>query len=195
MFLCCILSDLIGSQFEKSQILLSSSEDGVTNKGSSVSAWPSLRSESEKNQDREDGVIKSMEKLGKSQPLPFHRDDSESSSAVSDGERNEFLYSSLHLFSLLAPTMKSATDMADSSPAWSLEWFSVLCEIISTGSSSALRHLAKSMLQRLCGGRQEVYHRVRDHYVFQFQFRKLLQTSRDILDAALVVREQARQCG
>lgn len=142
------------------------------------------------------------------------------SSSVFDGKISDsFLCSCLDLFSLLAPSTNSTS--------WCSHWFPVLCEIISRNSihassatSTAMRQLAKEMLLRLCGNRQEDYRRVRDHYVFGFQvcntcifqppefhilffvsyydneqFRKLLQRSQDILDSALVVREQARQCG
>lgn len=53
---------------------------------------------------------------------------------------------------------------------------------------------ARNMLKKLCGGRSETYHRVRDHYVFAFQFKKLLTYCEDLLFSAIEVREKARQC-
>mmetsp|Transcript_17243 Transcript_17243/g.21173 ORF Transcript_17243/g.21173 Transcript_17243/m.21173 type:complete len:1691 (+) Transcript_17243:685-5757(+) len=80
---------------------------------------------------------------------------------------------------------------------WSSYWFSLLCEILSSTSSSfsLQRSQAKQMLKRLCGGRKTHYHRVRDHYVFAFQFRKLIQHSSGPLQAAIIVRERANRCG
>jgi len=210
---------LVSNQFEKNQAVSTVPAVAAVNEGSIVN-FPSLKTETEKMQDVEDGVHMTLDKFGKSKPISSRQEDDDflSSSAMADETREQFLCSSLDLFSLLAPKMKSTSKMTGP-PAWSSEWFSVLCEIISTGTSHVLRHLAKSMLQRLCGGRQEIYHRVRDHYVYGFQvgsgseifslslsklissfsytqqFRKLLQRSQDILDSALVVREQARQCG
>lgn len=54
---------------------------------------------------------------------------------------------------------------------------------------------SKKMLKRLCGGRRAIYHKVRDHYVFGFQFRNLMQHCEGPLQAALDVREKARRCG
>ncbi|KAL7543894.1 hypothetical protein ACHAXR_013387, partial [Thalassiosira sp. AJA248-18] len=181
---------LVSCQFEKNLQASAAPEVSLANEGSTVT-FPSLKSEVEKTQDMNDGVFRTLEKLGKSKPIErfgLDEDDSLSSSAVADGTKDSFLCSSLDLFSLL-PMKRNSTSGVSSA------WSPVLCEIISTSTSHVLRHLAKSMLQRLCGGRQEIYHRVRDHYVFGFQFRKLLQRSQDILDSALVVREQARQCG
>ena len=78
---------------------------------------------------------------------------------------------------------------------WSPAWFSLLCEIISTSSSFYLRSLAKRMLKRLCGDRRAIYHRVRDHYVFGFQFRNLIQYCHGPLQAGLNIKEKARRCG
>jgi len=74
-------------------------------------------------------------------------------------------------------------------------WFSLLCEIISLSPSEQFRSQAKRALKRLCGGRRALYHSVRDHYVFGFQFRLLLQHASGSLQASLDVREQAKQCG
>mmetsp|Transcript_5230 Transcript_5230/g.11836 ORF Transcript_5230/g.11836 Transcript_5230/m.11836 type:complete len:3618 (-) Transcript_5230:38-10891(-) len=186
---------LVSNQFEKNQAVATVPETTLVNEGASGANFPSMKSKMDKRLDEEDGVYRTLEKFGKSKPMPSQLNDDESiSSTVADGTKESFLCSSLDLFSLLAPKRKSTSEVPDRT-AWSSEWFSVLCEIISTGTSTMLRNLAKTFLHRLCGDRQEIYHRVRDHYVFGFQFRKLLQRSQDILDSALVVREQARQCG
>ena len=161
---------LVSTEFEKNQAISSLPEITLVNEGSTPSL-PSLKSESEKMQDMSDGVYKSLEKFGKSKTTSSHLEDEDfsSSSAVADGSKDSFLCSSLDLFSLLVPNGRASSGLSDAPSAWSPDWFSVLCEIISTSTSHVLRHLAKSMLQRLCGGRQEIYHRVRDHYVFGFQ--------------------------
>ena len=182
---------LVSNQFEKNQSVVTSPHD-EEQKASSDATFPSAKTEAEKEHDAEDGVYKSMEKFGRSTPLSTESDHDDFD--LADEKTESFLCSSLDLFSLLASKRSSSRDKADT-PAWSSDWFSVLCEIISTGASPMLRQLAKSMLQRLCGDRQEVYLRVRDHYVFGFRFRKLLQSSQDILESALMVREQSRQCG
>lgn len=180
------ICDLVSSQFERSQSTAAAVEIALTNEN--TVNFPSLKTEAEKVQEKEDGIFRSLEKLGKAKPVTVIDDEDSLTSSVADGTRDSFLNASLELFSLLPVQMKSSSGVSSS-------WSPVLCEIISTSPSDVLRHLAKSMLQRLCGGRQDIYHRVRDHYVFGFQFRKLLQQSQDILDSALVVREQARQCG
>ncbi len=204
--------DLFIKQFEKYQ---AEQADGFASERPSSASFPSIRTEMEKIQDNADGVNLTLEKLGKSKPVPSRSVD-ETCSSITDGRISDsFLCSSLDLFSYIAPTVNSTS--------WCSHWFPVLCEIISRNSidaslttSTAMRQLAKKMLLRLCGERQEDYRRVRDHYVFGIQvnvtrfiilifcadlflifkqFRKLLQRSWDILDSALVVREQARQCG
>jgi len=124
-----------------------------------------------------------VEKFGKSRPVPMRSVD-DISSSVADGSMSEsFLCSSLHLFYLIAPTT--------SSTSWCSHWFPVLCEIISRNSidassttSTAVRQLAKDMLLRLCGGRQEEFRRVRDHYVlFGVQVTRFLLTNYSVLVA------------
>ena len=109
---------------------------------------------------------------------------------ISEGTTELLLHESMDLFSNIASKRNVTTE-----PSWSMDWFPILCEIISGDSGTTLRVLAKKMLQRLCGFRNDIYQKVRDHYVFGFQYGELLLQSCDILDAALLVREQARQCG
>lgn len=74
-------------------------------------------------------------------------------------------------------------------------WFSLLCEInVSTNKPASLRTLAKKVLKSLCGGKQTLYHSVRDHFAFWFQLKRLYRNSSPMLEAALVVKEKARNC-
>lgn len=74
-------------------------------------------------------------------------------------------------------------------------WFSLLCEInVSTNKDAGLRALAKKVLKSLCGGKQTLYHSVRDHFAFWFQLKGLYRNAATLMDAALVVREKARNC-
>jgi len=182
-------ASLVSNQFETNQGAIATAQ---INEGASNLLFTSIITDVERAQDKEDGVFLALEKFGILKPIPSHSISGDLSS-VDDGAKDSFLSSSLNLFSLIAPTTGSSK--------WCHVWFSVLCEIISRSSASSMEtsttvvRLARSMLQRLCGDRIEVYHRVRDHYVFGIQFRKLFQRAQDILDSALIVREQARQCG
>ena len=152
-----------------------------------INPFPSLTTEEDRLRDKADGVSLVFEKFGLAPPGVARE---EEFLDVADGTTELLLCESMDLFSHIAPKRKSNDALV-----WSMDWFSILCEIISGDSGTTLRALAKKMLQRLCGFRTDIYHRVRDHYVFGFQYSKLLLQSRDILDAALLVREQARQCG
>lgn len=182
-------ASLVSSQFETNQGAVATAQ---INEGASNLPFTSIITDVERAQDKEDGVFLALEKFGILKPIPSNSNSGDSSS-VYNGAKYSFLSSSLNLFSLIAPTTGSSK--------WCTVWFSVLCEIISRSNAASMEasttvvRFARSMLQRLCGDRIEVYHRVRDHYVFGIQFRKLIQRAQDILDSALIVREQARQCG
>lgn len=138
-----------------------------------------LRNEQDAQVDDKDGVIQSWIKLGKiDNPSSTKHTSPKSTNGVAS-----LISESLYLFSLVA-----------SSQQQSEQWYPVLCAII-TGGSSTLRQLAKRCLQQLCGGNQDLYHRIRDHYVYGYQFRKLLMQSEGVLDNALIVTEMAKQCG
>ena len=139
-------------------------------------------SEDVKEQDAKDGVLKSKIKLGKIDSTPTAH--SSRSLLENSNVTASLIYESLYLFSFVAsPSQK-----------WGPDWHPVLCAII-TDASPTLCHLAKKLLKRLCGDNQDLYHRVRDHHVYGFQFRKLLRQSEAVLDQALIVREMAKQCG
>ena len=177
-----IFCDLVSAQYRR-QVGNSATEYQLNQ----FETFPSLKTEEDRLQDKADGVYLVSEKFGRAQPTSRSEDDLMD---VADGSAELLLCESLDLFSFIVPKRKSS-----SASVWSLDWFSILCEIISGDSSITLRSLAKKMLQRLCGFRNDIYHKVRDHYVFGFQYSNLLLHSRDFLDAALLVREQARQCG
>lgn len=177
-----VFCGLVSSQYH------SQSGNGITEpQTNQIDPFPSLVTEEDRLRDKADGVFLVFEKFGRAPPTSRSEDDL---MEAADGTTELLLCESMDLFSHIAPKRKSS-----SASEWSMEWFSILCEIISGDSGMTLRALAKKMLQRLCGFRTDIYHRVRDHYVFGFQYSKLLLQSRDILDAALLVREQARQCG
>mmetsp|Transcript_28026 Transcript_28026/g.42742 ORF Transcript_28026/g.42742 Transcript_28026/m.42742 type:complete len:4540 (+) Transcript_28026:153-13772(+) len=103
---------------------------------------------------------------------------------------DKFIEASLDLVS----TVASASSAEKKTPGHK-RWFSLLCEVISMSPTTRFRSQAKKALKRICGGDRELYHCVRDHYVFGFQFRQILNHAYTLLDGALCVREQARQCG
>jgi len=146
----------------------------------------SLKTAEDESREKLDGVLRCKLKFGKLRIRNGKRDSKSSVSFLIDATPDTLLCSLLELLQVMASGPRNK---------WSSEWFSVLSEIISTDSSPTLRILAKRMLQKLCGGRRDVYHRVRDHYVFSFSYRKLLHQSEAILEAAIRVREQAKQCG
>jgi hypothetical protein len=163
---------LVSRQFEKNQVVSSLPDATHVNEGASVAAnFPSIKTELEKSQDKDDGIYLTLDKFGKSQPMPsqlssdsFSFEDGTKEKSMRHGDLfQEAACYSLDLLSLIVPTTGT--------PKWCDGWFSVLCEIISrnSGTTSTVSRLARSMLQRLCGGRQEVYHRVRDHYVYGIQ--------------------------
>uniref|UniRef100_A0A7S2EA45 GRF-type domain-containing protein n=1 Tax=Ditylum brightwellii TaxID=49249 RepID=A0A7S2EA45_9STRA len=167
---------------------------------------PSLHSERSSKDELIDGVLRSREKLGP--PCANKgRQTGEKAAAVSESKlltsipNDELVVvqACLDLLSMVAtnslkkPPASSSTEMSN----WSTDWFSLLCEIISTNSPNKanLRNTAKKMLKRLCGGRRAVYHRVRDHYIFRIQFWNLLHHCEEPLTTALLVREKARLSG
>lgn len=170
---------LIGEQFELLKDSIPESEES-----GNISVGPSylFRTEEDILQDTKDGILQSKVKLGKHESSSAGK----SSHVLSESIHGttSLICESLHLFSLIASSQKWGSD----------EWYPVLCAII-TGGSLTLRNLAKHFLQQLCGGNQELYHRIRDHYVYGYLFRNLLRQSEEVLDNALIVREMAKQCG
>ena len=131
--------------------------------------FPSIKSELERMQDKNDGVHRSLEKFGKSTPLPIQLNDDDSLPST-DGTKESFLCTSLDLFSLLAPKRKSSSEVTDTMP-WTADWFSVLCQIISTGTL-AQRHFAKSMLQVILFF-SDIFHSVFFHWLIAFIYTSL----------------------
>eukprot|EP00957_Ditylum_brightwellii_P107391 8194445-Ditylum_brightwellii.AAC.1 len=155
---------------------------------------PSLHSERSSKDELIDGVLRSREKLGP--PCANKgRQTGEKAAAVSESKlltsipNDELVVvqACLDLLSMVAtnslkkPPASSSTEMSN----WSTDWFSLLCEIISTNSPNKANlrkylmlvlsyqpllyancctaqfvgNTAKKMLKRLCGGRRAVYHR------------------------------------
>ena len=142
-----------------------------------------LRNEDDINQEINDGIIQSRIRLGKQGSTSTTKCLHASSGFLNDA--TSLISESLWLFSLVASPQNPGSDS---------EWHPVLCSII-TGGSPVLIHLAKRYLQKLCGGDQDLYHRICDQYVYGYHFRKLLRLSEGVLDFALIVREMAKQCG
>jgi len=216
------LCDLIQATFTKSEKstcsisfntpspkkLVTSEDSSSQNKTGNLPCLESLQTDESVKQDWQDGVMVSKEKLG---PLASSdilsareritaRMTTRSDSLTNFDERESSLVqAALDLLSNLAPNSLRSTQSEENSinERWSTGWFSLLCEIISTTRSSShhQRAQAKRMLKRLCGGRRTTYHRVRDHYVFAFQFRNLLHHCSGPLQAAMDVRERAKRCG
>lgn len=161
----------------------------ITSADASAFRMDSLVDKKTMQEDFCDGVNLSRAKLRR----PKQTDDGErttvkdTSSDSSSGYACN-VYASLDLLGSVA----SPTKHGDSSARGS--WIPLLCEIIGTGQHSSVRGQAKRLLKRLCGGKSN-YHRVRDHYVFSFQYKALLGHCVTVLEAALIARERARQCG
>jgi len=140
-----------------------------------------------------DGVFCAQQKLRSSthsqQLLNDHR--REDGKTLNQSEATVFK-SALDLLSCVAHAAEGKQQGSELQPSG---WFPLLCEVLSSSKSLLYRALAKRALRRLCGEDRAIYHRVRDHYVFAFQFQKLLRDVQPPLQAALNVKEQARQCG
>lgn len=107
------------------------------------------------------------------------------SSFYADGDV-ELIESSLELLALIANHETEGIS----------RWFCILCEVISSpNKSSKICMLAKRVLKQLCGGKKDIYHAVRDHYVFGFQVKMLLQKTQNVLKTCLLLKEKARQSG
>ena len=74
-------------------------------------------------------------------------------------------------------------------------WNSPLCHIISQDFAPDLRSRAKEMLKGITGGRRVTYRQIQDRLVFASQFMEWHSCCESPLQAALFVREKARQCG
>ena len=150
--------------------------------------------------DFQDGVFCSKEKVNGMAPYWHCKPDlitSPRDLLLPDNEwddqilSDKFIEASLDLVS----TVASASSSGELQVSGHTRWFSLLCEVISLHPASRFRPQAKKALKRMCGGNRSLYHRVRDHYVFCFQFKEILHHAKSAMDGALCVREQARQCG
>ena len=173
----------------------------------STSLTESLQSEKTRAEEWCDGVIYSKEKLFSTSGRVSEKVDATrigassagkdmaSSVSASSNDDSSIVLASLDMLSLIASNSVRGLKEESGEPINFSNWWELLCEIISTSSTAYLRAQSKKMLKRLCGGRRAVYHRVRDHYIFGFQFRNLLEYCEGPLSSALVARERARRCG
>ena len=176
---------------------ISNEEDGANKSGSNQNDLSSsMYDQRTAASDYVDGVFCSMEKLRVKPPqwlLEGYSSAADDRGMTHQGE-DSVIRATLDLLSRMAGTAASEGETECDGQGQS-EWFSLLCEIISSSKSPRYRALAKGVLKRLCGDDRELYHSVRDHYVFGFQFRVLLREAQGPLLEALNVRERARQCG
>ena len=172
------LCTLVGSEYEEFKDTYSADEmgSGLVMDQSTLST----RNEEDLKLDERDGIIFSWVKLGRvSNALTTKH----SQMITESNDAASLISESLYFFTFVASSQNPSE-----------QWYPVLCAIIS-GDSSTLRQQAKKCLQQLCGGNQESYHRIRDHHVYGYQFRKLLKQSEKVFDQALITVEMAKQCG
>ena len=142
--------------------------------------------------DYVDGVFCAQEKL-KFSTAQNLLDDSSRDDDSADQDKDTLFTIALDLLSYVADaSLEENEEQHEREPSG---WLPLLCQVSSTSKSPRYRALAKRALKRFCGGRRDVYQSIRDHYVFAFQFRKLLRAVQPALQAGLNVKEQARQCG
>ena len=202
---CCLLQKIC-SQFS----MASSKQQGDVMSGPSRSSDDKStheftvntlnQSKAQLRQDIYDGVQLCRRKFSPSTSRYLHESLNEScaltTSAESANPANSYLVlqTSLDLLSRVASNSLRSTGHKKGS-YWTSQWFSLLCEIISSSSSSSSqRFLAKRMLKKLCGGKKETYQRVRDHYVFAFQFLNVLDCAQGPIQAAFDVKRRETAC-
>ena len=105
---------LVSRQFEKNQVVSSLPEVTHVNEGASIAVnFPSIKTELEKSQDKDDGIYLTLDKFGKSKPIPSQlSSDSFSVEEVMKEKKSirhgdlfqEATCYSLDLLSLIAPT-------------------------------------------------------------------------------------------
>jgi hypothetical protein len=191
--LCRLLEDeVLGDDTEECEVSLSLTNSSQDDKQSDSSTRKSFYDAKDMERDLADGVYCSREKIqdvlsgvdAVKTELDCTRDLHVSSQSSADRG-----------VTLLEASLDLLTLVADHETEGMSRWFSLLCEInISTNKPSSLRALAKRVLKTLCGGNKTLYHSVRDHFAFGFQLRTLYRNASTALEAALVVKEKARQC-
>ena len=145
------------------------------------------------NNRPESGNFLSINKLGYiDMPGGGETDSPASKSATLDSTEYVCVEASLDFLSQVATHSRDITQKTYAS--WEV-WYSPLCHIISKEASVRLKSRAKKMLKCITGGRRTTYHQVRDRFVFASQFSDLLSYCEAPLQAALYIRQKARQCG
>ena len=141
--------------------------------------------------DVEDGVICSREKLQDAFRGHIQSHDPSQNDGLSldkfgkGGVKRYLLEASLELLALVA----------DYKTPGITRWFSLLCEIENSASFAESRDLARNVLKSLCGKKRVLFHSVRAHFSFGFQFQALFRNAAPLLETALLVSEKARVCG
>jgi hypothetical protein len=191
--LCRLLEEeVFGDESEDSDVTVSL-DASPNDKKTETTQLTSFYGQTEAERDLADGVFCSREKL--QDVVSGER----VVRACADGSRQ--LVSSLGSSAdrgalLLEASLDLLTLISDHQTEGISRWFSLLCEInISTSKPANLRSLAKKVLKTMCGGKRPLYHSVRDHFAFGFQIKSLFRNSTRVFEAALIVKEKARQCG
>jgi hypothetical protein len=191
--LCRLLEDeLLGDDPEECEVSLSLINSSPDDKQSDSSTRKSFYDAKDMERDLADGVYCNREKmqdvLSGVEAVKTELDCTRELHVPSQSSADRGV-------TLLEASLDLLTLVADHQTEGMSRWFSLLCEInISTNKPSSLRALAKRVLKTLCGGNKTLYHSVRDHFAFGFQLRNLYRNASTALEAALVVKEKARQC-
>ena len=190
--LCRLLEDEVFGDDADGCEVTGARDSSTSEKKTDKAQLKSCRNQQDSEKDLLDGVLCSREKLqdflSDERAVSAHVESNRDRVAVgSQSDRGALLLeASLDLLTLIADHQTEGIS----------RWFSLLCEInISANKPSSLRSLAKKVLKTMCGGKRSLYHSVRDHFAFGFQIRSLFKNSSSVLEASLVVKEKARQCG
>jgi len=193
----CVLIDKCYKRLHPggSQPLEAALTNSLTSDDSTSFRLHSLRDEVSLQEDWSDGAFLSKAKLGGGASVmsddAVGNEGTEGCSPKSDRDII-LVHASLALLASVAST--GTVEVCDARTGTAGDWIPLLCEIISTSQHAGVRLQSKRLLKRLCGGKSD-YHRVRDHYIFSFQYESLLRHCAGPMQTALIARERARQCG
>jgi hypothetical protein len=191
--LCTLLRGYIKSSKASGSMQLEiTSKSQELNKASAV--YQLLNATIDNTSSEDDGVFLSVKKLGFSD-FPHESQSSSQTSQSISLDSSEYLSTEASLDFLALVGSHTTADITQKTYASWEAWYSPLCHIISKDFAPDLRSRAKEMLKCITGGRRATYRQVRDRFVFASQFMELLSYCESPLQAALFVREKARQCG
>jgi hypothetical protein len=188
------LCNLLRNFIKKSKPEISVDEESTNQSSAPIVHKHLLSTLGGSNDQVDNGVVLSIEKLGFPNMPGGDQASMLTASKSVNLNLNEYLSveASLDFLSLVASHSSDITQKSYAS--WEV-WYSPLCYIISKESPARIKSRAKKMLKCITGGRRATYHQVRDRFVFASQFADLLTYCSAPLDAALFVRQKARQCG